>query len=454
MRARLATTATLALALVVSLAAARQAGAAAMSDGCTTDTDCVGGGSMKCLQIVPGIKICTMPCTPDDPATPLINEDTCGFVTHICSRDSKSAAYHHCLKLCTPSLTANPCPASSKQACYPASEEHATTGQAVCHDAACTKDTDCPVYAAKICTASTDCASVASDAFCDTAAGYCARPGKCTPAGICGPHTLGKSGAKVGDPCKSDLDCPGAGFCLPDDAKAPRNKGLAWSNGYCAVEGCAFAASLPAFACPGGSACYRLTYGGRCLKSCSLATASDCRSHAQDRGGDYDCYAWDMLSFGSVMIASGPVCQNAAEVPCSFFASTTISCSALGGSTNTTNMSCRDRLKGTVLTNPKDPTGVCLDDTASGPYGPKPDLGVPDQGSADAGADTGGSGVDAVADDTGPQPDTAAQTDGGAPPKEGDDDGCSYEVRGAHTARPIPLLSLALLGLLLLRRRS
>jgi hypothetical protein len=45
-----------------------------------------------------------------------------------------------------------------------------------------------------------------------------------------------------------------------------------------------------------------------------------------------------------------------------------LDCTHLADTGNPTHMACRDGKTGAIKANPKDPTGVCLDDTASGPF--------------------------------------------------------------------------------------
>jgi hypothetical protein len=152
------------------------------------------------------------------------------------------------------------------------------------------------------------------------------------------------------------------------------------------IPNCTFAKQLPAFACPAGATCNNLFYGGQCHKSCDLTKATDCRGYAGDKGGDYECYAWNNLVIGSTQVSDAPVCANAAGQTCDNLG-TKLDCSSLGlESGNTTKMSCRDRYTGVAKANKADPTGVCLDDTASGPFEtPVPVEAGPDQGKKDAG---------------------------------------------------------------------
>ena len=113
-----------------------------------------------------------------------------------------------------------------------------------------------------------------------------------------------------------------------------------------------------------------------------------------DSGGDYECYGWDRWQFGSgAKVTAEPVCMSAALQTCDSLP-TGYLCSSLGDDTNSTKMACRDRQTGLTKSQTNDPTGVCLDDTASGTFskalvdaGPdaSPDRGVPDCAAPDAG---------------------------------------------------------------------
>jgi hypothetical protein len=356
-----------------------------MGEGCTTNSDCK-KGSPLCLVLSKEkmLGICSKECTPDDASTPLINEDDCpnGF---LCAAfNYTTATYNYCLKKCTPDATKNTCPTSAKQACHPTSTRFGDTDQAVCWYLACQDGKDCPVYSSTTCSNDSQCTSIASDAFCDTDSNKCARPGNCTAAGLCGKHIHGKATAKVGDPCKDDFDCPSEGQCF-EESSDPSYIGKGWANGYCTISGCAFSSTLPDKACPTGSTCHHLYYGGICAKTCKLDDANSCRNQAVDKGGDYECYAWNNLFLGSVQITAEPVCQTAAGQTCDSMGSK-LDCTSLGETGNPTNMKCRDRFTGVAKTDQTDPNGICLDDTASGPFGPAPDGGPPppDSGTPDA----------------------------------------------------------------------
>lgn len=374
-----------------------------LGEGCGSAKDCSKDAAL-CLmpEGSKGVGICSMECTGDDPGTPLINEDSCpnGYLCASFAYTTKT--YYYCLKKCTPSLTKNDCPASSNRACHPSSTRYGDLEVAVCWYLKCTDGKDCPVFSDTKCVIDSDCTSIAADAFCDSSRYLCARPGKCEASGLCGNHSYGKATAKVGDPCKNDFDCPPNGECLNEVAD-PNGIGVSWRNGYCTIPGCSFATSLTNAACPTGSTCNHLYYGGLCNKTCKLDAATDCRNNSADKGGDYECYAWNNLVIGSTNVTAEPVCVNAASQTCDSLG-TKLTCASLGTeSGNTTNMDCRDRYTGVVKANKADPNGVCLDDTASGPFeapkldgGPKPDttvkadLGTPDKGPAkDAAKDAG-----------------------------------------------------------------
>lgn len=352
-----------------------------MGEGCTGASDCKKGSDLCVIYDSDNNRgICSRKCTPDDSTTPLIDEDNCPDDFFCAAFKFSNKTVHYCLKKCDPSLKKNDCPKSSKQACHPLSTRFSSLDQAVCWYAACTTAKDCPVLGSKTCSTDKDCSSLGTGAFCytDTTPSRCALPGKCSAGGICAPHTHGKSTAKVGDPCTSDLDCPNNGRCLPEDNSGSSGIGVSYRNGYCSVPYCSFSKQLPEYACPSGSTCHNLFFGGLCHKTCDLAKKGTCRGNAQDRGGDYECYDWSQLTIGNTKVSAKPVCQNAPTQECdSFGSSATLSCASLSPQGNKTNMSCRDRYTGAKKSNPKDPKGICLDDTASGPFGTAPaDSGV------------------------------------------------------------------------------
>jgi len=354
-----------------------------MGLGCISNKECTGSGQICLLysNIFTWIKtagLCTRACTPDKSSTPLVNEDNCptGFMCATFRYSSGNVNY--CLQTCKPSLTTNTCAKSSKTTCHPRSAQYAGgTGKNLCIWPACQSDKDCPVLGSTTCTKDTDCTSLGNDAYCEKSTQKCARPGKCSPGGLCSPHKLGKTTAKVGDPCKSDFDCPNGGSCLTESASSSRAIGVNYRNGYCTVPFCS--ANLAGYSCPTGSECDTLYYGGLCFKSCKLDSKTDCRGNIHDKGGDYECYAWNNLNVGGHSVTKGPVCLSAATATCDFLG-TKLDCSSLGLKGNTTHMSCRDRFTGAKKSQKRDKTGICLDDTASGPFQTvATDAGTPDK---------------------------------------------------------------------------
>ena len=364
-----------------------------MAEGCTKNTDCTGGAKI-CLNIskAKGASICSRYCTVDDSTTPLVNEDDCptGFRCGKIALNDKTTK-NFCLKDCTPSFTKNPCPKSSKVSCLPSSTRYAMPKQAVCFYSACQSGKDCPVFSDKTCAYDSDCKAVGTGAFCSDK--YCALPGSCTAGGICGPHKgVGKATAKVGDPCKSDLDCPENGRCVQESNAYTNSIGVAFANGYCVVRGCMFGTTLTSFACPSGSSCNNLYYGGYCFKTCRVDKTDikdGCRNNPKDKGGDYDCYDWTNWTVRGVKVSTEPLCQNASTQTCDSLGKS--ECSSLGDAKNSSKMRCRDRHSGKDKSNKKDPKGVCLDDTKSGPFV----TSAPDAGTTtpDAGTTTPDAGV-------------------------------------------------------------
>lgn len=330
-------------------------------------------GNLPCVNLPTGVQVCAEKCQPDQLQTPLVNEDTCPGAgkDFLCSRISGTGGPTHCLKICEPTTGKNTC--SAGLSCSPRSVALTVNyDKAVCAYPACKTDQDCPVLLNRPCsppgTTTANCTAMSKLAFCaenpyqSGTAGLCALPGKCdTKSGLCLGHTWGKATARVGDPCIDDRQC-GPNMRCRNELNAGTDS---YPNGYCAVEGCAFAKTLTHRACPAGSTCGRYYAGGLCLKVCDLKTAKQCRGYAKDRHGDYECRAWNNLQISGGMAASSPVCEPGASVPCTLFGGSSLDCSAFGLQGNPTNMSCRDRAKGTKLS-PNDPQGLCLDDTASG----------------------------------------------------------------------------------------
>jgi len=265
----------------------------------------------------------------DHHKTTLVDEDDCPKDA-VCSYISESRVIGKgwCLKRCKPSPSSNPCPVGSETVCHPISEWNTMRGITVCWFHGCNSDKECPVTVGGQCTTDQPCAAARKGAFCSK--GACALPGNCTTAGICGPHKHGSPAAKVGAPCASDLQCPGNGSCLKS-ISTPSDNG--YPNGYCAVRNCTYSKQLPQYACPKGSTCTHLYYGGICFKTCKLDEAKTCRGHAKDRGGDYECQAWNNRTVwwrdSAEPFSKEPVCVSAAICPCDYLKSTG-SCSSLG----------------------------------------------------------------------------------------------------------------------------
>ena len=383
-----------------------------LGEGCITAKGCK-AGSPVCMMYsniftwIQPAGICTRTCTVNDPKTPLVNEDNCPK-GHSCTKFGFSTAtVYYCLKDCTPSLTKNPCPASSGQTCHPLSARFTGSAEkAVCIYPACKTKKDCPAFSDTSCISDKDCTKVGTDAFCEPSSQTCARPGSCSKAGLCGPHGYGTAKAKVGDPCKTDFDCPINGVCLKEDQSTFGSIGVSYRNGYCVTPYCAFSNYLSAYSCPVGSTCNWLYSGGLCFKTCKLADKNGCRHNAKDKGGDYECYAWNNWKFTSgSKVTAEPVCMNAPTQTCDSLP-TGNDCRDLGDANNPTHMECRDRNTGLAKVKPLDPTGVCLDDTASGLFHPAaadagPEAGAVDAGVPDAGVDGGSDPEAGPAVDTG-----------------------------------------------------
>ncbi|MCC6746522.1 MAG: hypothetical protein IT371_02625 [Deltaproteobacteria bacterium] len=356
--------------------------------------------------------ICTCECKPDNPATPLANEDSC-------PDRPKNACYgieltsgktiSLCLKNCAPQLGKNEC--QSPFACHPRSSSITrVTDQAVCLRFGCTKDDECPITNGKTCdTSKKDCATGETcEPLTDTGtAGVCTEPGKCdTASGLCAPHSKGNAAAKIGSPCGSDKDCAGnmrcemeydrtkllkagaacktAGECCTGGCTGGKcDPGVCTvhaRNGYCNISGCAFGSTLKEAACPADAACHTLFYGGICMKKCDLTKADTCRKEVLtggkvDKYGDYECRGWNALSINNKPIVSDPVCDFGPTVTCDFFGpKATVGCDSIGADDpatsgtmeNPTNMACRSIYDGTKKASGTDPEGFCLDDTASG----------------------------------------------------------------------------------------
>lgn len=343
--------------------------------------------------------VCTcMDCTPDDPLTVFVIEDTCPELSqNVCATVNLSGGNRasFCFRKCEPALGANSC--TAPLTCDPRfGSLVGLPAVAICARIGCQTDADCPVFTTRSCQPSAfDGGSCPAGERCravsvDGKQGLCARAGVCDkPSGLCAPRQQNLTiGAHVGDPCQADSDCDGnqrceherdlALFAKPADAPcfidtdccSAHCKGGTCAaglcpvharNGYCVVEGCAFS-SLTAYACPEGSACNRRYPAGLCQRTCDLQDAGSCRGFAGDRLGDYECRDLSVLAGNGIPDAHGPVCDFGDGLRCR----AVLGCADVGLSGNPTQMSCRN-LDGRELTDPRSPDGLCLDDTTAGP---------------------------------------------------------------------------------------
>ena len=387
-----------------------------MGKACTKSGFQCGSGATCLLTSSSGNEgVCTCSCSPDNTATPLVNEDTCPGAYNqsaVCGKITLTGgtSANYCFKTCKPKLGSNDC--SGSLYCHPRSG--AAIGKfslAVClYHGGCTKNADCPVNNGKTCdTQNVTKKCTGTGETCQAlvtggTAGLCAVAGVCdTTSRLCDKHTLGKNTAKVGDPCKSDLDCAGTQSCFIefDEATHLKSQGKSCGsdseccsdtcqfgfcaagapcrvrnrNGYCSTSSCVFANTLTIAKCDSTSVCNALYSGGICQKSCDLKIAKDCRGYKKATGtvvdylGDYECRAWNNLSIGGTPISSKSVCDFGYTMPCDMLSGSTLNCSSVGLMSNPTKMECRgtDNL---TKTSPWDPTGLCLDDTSSGNVAP------------------------------------------------------------------------------------
>lgn len=360
---------------------------------CSGAGDCAGG---TCLILTGAQGVCTCACTPDDPSTPMLNEDTCpNMSVNVCGAVSTPAGVKdYCFQTCLPKLGANDC--QKPLACSPAAADNNGDHKPVCAAVGCAGNADCPVFLAKPCVTASACSSgeTCRQVYPGVSLTRCAKPGVCdATSGLCAlkPGALSNAAAKVGDPCTSDLNCGAAMTCMVElnaakyrkaggqscsaDDECCSNQCLAgacvsgpcpvyYRNGYCTVRGCASAGSLTIRACPVGSVCNHLYAGGLCQRTCTLTTKSTCRGYNADYFGDYECRNWSNISIQTIQVTSGPVCDFGPALPCSFWSSTPMDCSAVGESkTNGTNMRCRSYDNKTLTKH--DTSGLCLDDTPS-----------------------------------------------------------------------------------------
>lgn len=364
-----------------------------------TANDC--GNAAICLPFDDTTGICTCECMPDDPNTPLIVEDncpdqaynTCGTVPLADGSDIGL-----CLKKCDPKIGANDC--QSPISCHPMSGlEVGIYDSPVCLFPGCDADDQCQVLSSEECKTDGTVACTDTTAKClpreeGGLDGLCVLPGKCDlTSGNCGPRENNfNADAKIGDPCQDDTECGATMACERETDMAdygvatgpctengdccsgrcdattgqcqPGTCSIHSRNGYCYQQFCAFD-SLTEFACPTGSICNKFYSVGLCQKSCTLDDASSCRGVTGDLNGDFECRSYNNFNqfFES---ADGPTCDWGDMVDCTVFGITDINCSFFGlGAGNDTNMRCLG-LDGADKTDPRDSTGFCLDDTASG----------------------------------------------------------------------------------------
>ena len=363
---------------------------------CTQAGNECGTAPNTCLLTSGGKGVCTCPCTVNNPQTPQ-NEDSCPQLNNnICGtvQMANGTTQNFCLRKCAPKLYGNDCFGS--MACHPRSANFVSgsLNQAVCLLNGCATNSDCPVLNGKACSQGSPCplGQLCIPHNSTTTHGVCGTAGSCdTVSNLCAPHNKGKPGAKVGDTCKADTDCGNNMRCRVEINKAIFQKKWNQScgadgeccsgtcqngfctkglctvdnrNGYCVISGCVFGASLPTAACPSGSTCNILYTGGLCQRTCSLTNLTGCRGEAADRFGDYECRAWNNLNIGGTPLASAPVCDFGTGMTCDFLQASSLQCSSVGLTPNTTNMACRT-LANSVTMDPYDPTGFCLDNTAS-----------------------------------------------------------------------------------------
>jgi hypothetical protein len=367
--------------------------------GCESALICAAMDATHGLCLLPGCRV--------DLPTLTINEDTCHIErgsAYVCididGEPDPGEPYHLpdqpdgqnadlsdnvCVRKCTPSDGTNEC--DTGVACAPETTRY-HFAQPVCFAAPCESGRDCPVTVGppRGCASDRDCSN---GAFCAPDRGACAIPGVCDAgSGICGPGPVGSAFAAIGDPCRSDIDCPVGGACL--SASWPRvslSEGdTAPRNGYCTRLGCRFSGTLSGRTCPSGSACNNFYYGGGCQRLCDPADPGGCRGNDCDpaRGlvsgcdwfGDFDCWDWGGWIFtidnlpvvsgsdGQVCDYIGPVFNSCQEI---YDQSSQQGCPEMAPTGNPVSMDCRDAETAAPTLNDADSAGHCLDLTSSGP---------------------------------------------------------------------------------------
>jgi hypothetical protein len=353
---------------------------------CSVDSDCcpvMASSAAKCIPLGTGVKVCSVPCTTDDLQTPLVNEDTCRALEspipspfdlskYVCLPvpiGIPATSQTYCVLRCEPTKGANTCPAGL--ACDPRSTQIvcgcylgcSCAFTAACVYPPCTSGLDCPVFLADSCGGGAACkpGTTCLPVEADSTTTRCAQPGMCDiTSGLCAPNLGGGKGVP-GTPCKSDLDCLPQGRC---DFERQTAAGLYARNGYCTIEGCTFAKTLPDRACPTGSICNGIRRpGGQCYKNCSQPT-TDCRGDPNDQYGDYECYQWYMEYPNGRLLVPPPPSTCEPVIPCTLFQALPwlpLGCAFLGklNGYGTSDLACRDRTTGAKVGTA---IGICLQD--------------------------------------------------------------------------------------------
>jgi hypothetical protein len=320
----------------------------------------------------------------------MASEDSCPVgnkCAEIPMNDNTTQKY--CLKVCNPQIGSNEC--DGEIACNLEAAIYFGESQAACLFSKCKTNTDCVVSTATACKVSEkNCPSgeTCYRKFTDNDDGICHRPGKCdTKSGLCDKREDNfTTGAKVGAPCQSDLDCDAnqqcemeidlteigkkksgeactqdtdccSGKCGTDKTCAVGRPCVLNRNGYCWISGCNFKDTLTHKACPTGSECDVRFLLGYCMKTCELAKADTCRGNANDYYGDYECREWKNIG----VPIQQPLCDFGYMTPCSFFKGSDYDCSKLSS-----DMACQT-VYNQPLSDKYDSSGYCFDSTASGP---------------------------------------------------------------------------------------
>lgn len=129
------------------------------------------------------VGVCVCECTPDDPSTPVYEDDCPRSGRFVCAATKVGTpARNFCFERCRPELGFNPC--RSPLSCRPESVQLTGTRQAVCAGTGCSSGDDCPVWT------DTACDLAGSGVACP-AGQRClalyegAEEGRCVMAGVC-----------------------------------------------------------------------------------------------------------------------------------------------------------------------------------------------------------------------------------------------------------------------------